>query len=524
MINYSQIGGVMIRIFTDPTFSEIEQAVQRIPAIDGVEYNTIINDPLPEILSYCDIVILKWHAGMEIGVLKKMLRPEAKLVLCIKREEEDQILPGDLSLLADLWIYPFSLERAILRLNNLANEILRAQEVSLYKGWLETLMDLVPDMVWFKNLDGIHLKVNKAFINATGKTRKMIEGCSHSEIWGEGEEDCKATELDVLDSGQQGSFDEVVVIDNAPHHLKTHKVPFRDANGSIVGTLGVAQDLTSMLNLNLEIGIFVEAMPFPLLIMGENGKISHVNDKFLEMFDECRSDLIGAAYKAWRDWAFEDVAGFIGNTFRYVHGDRDLLIHCTEMPLTDSFGQPIGMVQAFMDVTSEKEMEAQIWKAANLDALTGVASRHGFSKWIEGNDKCLRHLLYLDLDNFKYINDTYGHKAGDEALIRFADCIRSVFPDDFVARLGGDEFVICICRDIDLSGLEELAQELHANAASCFAAFKELENLSLSIGIRPCCDSSSSVEKLIREADSAMYRAKEAGKARTEIWTEVESQ
>ncbi len=66
-----------------------------------------------------------------------------------------------------------------------------------------------------------------------------------------------------------------------------------------------------MLDLNLEIGIFVEAMPFPILITGENGKISHVNDKFLEMFNECRGDgPIGAAYNAWRDWAFEDVDGF----------------------------------------------------------------------------------------------------------------------------------------------------------------------------------------------------------------------
>ncbi len=523
MINYSHIGGVMIRIFSDPAFREIEQAVLSIPAIDGVEYNTIINDPLPEILSYCDIVILKWHPGTAIDDLKKMLRPEAKLVLCVKREEEGKILPEDFTRLDDLWIHPFLVERATLRLTNLANEILRAREVSLYKGWLETLMDLVPDMIWFKNLDGVHLKVNKSFIRATGKTRKMIEGSSHSEIWGDGDEDCKTSEMEVLNSGEQRSFDEIIVIDNTPHHLKTHKVPFRDANGSIIGTLGLAQDLTSMLDLNLEIGIFVEAMPFPILITGENGKISHVNDKFLEMFNECRGDLIGAAYNAWRDWAFEDVDGFIGNTFRYAHGDRDLLLQFTEMPLTDSFDQPIGMVQAFMDVTAEKEMEAQIWKAANLDALTGLASRHGFSKWIEDNEE-LKHLLYLDLDNFKFVNDTYGHKAGDEALIRLADCIRNVFPEDFAARLGGDEFVICICRNLDVSELEELANDLQKNVGACFADSEEFKNLSLSIGARPYCDSSASIEKLLREADSAMYKAKEGGKARTEIWTAVESQ
>lgn len=519
MIKYSQIGGAIIRIFSDLKFNEIETAVQRMPVIDGVEYSAIINDPLPEIISYCDIVILKWYPDIDIGTLKKVMRPEAKMVLCVRQEEEDQIPAADFSQLEDLWIYPFCLERVTLRLTHLANEILRTQEVKLYKGWLETLMDLVPDMIWFKNLSGVHLKVNKSFIATTGKTRKMIEGSSHSEIWGGEDDDCSATELDVLNSGQKKSFDEIIVIDNAPHHLKTHKVPFKGINGAIVGTLGVAQDLTSMLNLNLEIGIFVEAMPFPLLIIGENGKISHVNDKFLKMFNECRDDLIGADYANWRDWAFEGVSGFIGNTFRYAHDDRNLLIQLAETPLNNSFGQPIGMVQAFMDVTAEKELESQIWKAANLDALTGCASRHGFAKWTNNNNSLLTHLLYLDLDNFKFVNDTYGHKSGDDALIRIADCIRNVFPDEFIARLGGDEFVICICRSLEVSELMELAQTLQKNAADCFASLEEFKKLSLSIGIRPYCEPGDSIEKIIREADSAMYKAKESGKARVEIWS-----
>ena len=79
----------MIRIFSGiPAFREIEQAVPEHSAIDGVEYNAIINDPRRK---YCHIAtssFLKWHPGMAIDDLKKMLRPEAKLVLCVKREEE----------------------------------------------------------------------------------------------------------------------------------------------------------------------------------------------------------------------------------------------------------------------------------------------------------------------------------------------------------------------------------------------------------------------------------------------------
>ena len=519
MFNYSQIGGMQIRIFVEANFAEIQNAVHNLPSFDGVEYTTIINEPLPEISSYCDIVILKKSPDVEIRKFKEMMRSRAKLILCVMADEENQIQAEDFRLLDDLWIYPFSPERATLRLRSLVHEILRTQEAQLHKNWLDTLMDLVPDMIWFKSSSGAHLKVNKTFSKIAGKTRRMIEGRNHEEIWGEGGEDCEVSEIEVFNSGEQKSFDEVIIINNTPHHLKTHKAPFRGTNDSIIGTVGVAQDLTSMLNLNLEIGIFMEAMPFPLILTGDDGKVIHANNKFLEMFGECHEDLIGAYYTAWSDWAFEDASDFIGNTFRYAHGEQNLLIQFTETPLTDSFGQPIGMVRAFMDVTAEKEMESRIRMAANLDALTRVASRHGFAQWLISNKPAMNHLIYLDLDNFKYVNDTYGHKAGDDALYRVADCIREVFPKDFVARLGGDEFVVCVCRDLEVPALTELAEALQTRVANCFLSSEEFKNLSLSIGIRPHCEASVPVEKLIREADSAMYKAKESGKARVEIWT-----
>lgn len=523
MINYSMIGGAIIRIFAESDFSEIEDAVAKLPTREGIEYTVTIREPSPELISYCDIVIIKWFPGIIIKDLKNVMRPESKLILCVKRDEEAQVQAEDFGFLADVWLYPFTQDRSLLRLGSLTEEILRKREADMYKIWLETLMDLVPDMVWFKSLSGAHLKVNKSFSHAAGKTRKMIEGKSHNEIWGGEDDNCAASEMEVLNSGQQRSFDEVIIINNVPHHLKTHKMPFRGTNGSIVGTLGVAQDLTNMFNLNLELGMFVEAMPFPLILTEESGKITHVNDKFLEMFKECRDDLIGAYYPEWSEWAFDNVSGYIGNIYRYSHDNDDLLIQFTETPLNDSFGQPIGMVLAFMDVTAEKEMESQIWKAANLDPLTGAASRHGFANWLSDNRSEVKHLFYLDLDNFKYVNDTYGHKAGDEVLCNITGCIREVFPEDFVARLGGDEFVVCICRDLDVNGLIALGEALQAKASVCFNGAEEFKKMSLSIGIKPHCEESAPIEKLIREADSAMYKAKRSGKGRLEVWTPEEN-
>ena len=81
MFNYSQIGGMQIRIFVEANFAEIQNAVHNLPSFDGVEYTTIINEPLPEISSYCDIVILKKSPDVEIRKFKEMMRPRAKLIL-----------------------------------------------------------------------------------------------------------------------------------------------------------------------------------------------------------------------------------------------------------------------------------------------------------------------------------------------------------------------------------------------------------------------------------------------------------
>lgn len=521
MMDYSQIGGARVRIFAESSLTDIEGAVAALAARDNIEYLLTTDQPVPELISYCDIVILKWLPDIDILIkdIKQIMRSEARLVLCIQAENECQLDKDVYGLLDDVWIYPFSQKRVELRLAIMVQAIMGLRESVMYQSWLETLMDLVPDMVWFKSSSGEHLKVNKAFIRAAGKTRRMIEGSHHSDIWGGEDEDCNASELEVLAAGQQRSFDEVLVINNTPHHLKTHKVPFKGANGAIVGTLGVAQDLTSMLNLDLELGIFVEAMPFPLLIVGEGGQITQVNNKFLEMFGERRDDLIGASYSSWSEWAFEDAPDFIGKIFRYIHSNPVLLIQFTETPLIDSFDQSVGMVLAFMDVTAEKKMEAQIRQAAHVDSLTGVANRHGLAKWLDTNRPNLRHIVYVDLDNFKSVNDTFGHEAGDNALCSIVHCIREVFPEDFLARMGGDEFVLCVCRNLEVAELAQLAEALQTRAADDFLRTEEFKKLSLSIGIRPWCEADISMEQLIREADSVMYKAKGSGKARVEIWS-----
>lgn len=518
MENYLLVSDSVIRIFMDSFFADKEDELRCMVPPEGAEYKFIFNEPLPEIISYCDIVIIKFDESMQLDKLKKVMRPTAKLVLCVSAEDENKIDEDELLLLDDVWIYPFTINRAIFRITNLTLEILHAQQIELYKNLLDTLMDAVPDMVWFKNLEGKHLKVNKAFSHAAGKTRKMIEGRVHSEIWGGDDSDCVSTELEVVNAAEKRSFDEILMIADKPHHLKTHKTPFTNYSGAIIGTLGVAQDLTNILNLNLEISLFMEAMPFPLLLTSDDNRVTHVNQKFLDMFDECRDDMVGTLYDSWSEWAFAKSSSFMGESLSFNHDDKDLILQLTETTLTNSFGEPIGMVRAFHDVTAEKKLEEQVWRAANVDSLTGVANRHALKQWYRDNKAFLSYIIYVDLDNFKQVNDSYGHKVGDEVLRKVSDSIGEVFVDDFVARLGGDEFLVCVCREIDEDSLHALAENLQQTISDYFKTSPKFSKVSLSMGIRSNCNGDLPLDQLIREADEAMYVAKSRGKARAELW------
>jgi diguanylate cyclase (GGDEF)-like protein/PAS domain S-box-containing protein len=180
---------------------------------------------------------------------------------------------------------------------------------------------------------------------------------------------------------------------------------------------------------------------------------------------------------------------------------------------------------AFMDVTDRKRMEAELERLALYDSLTGLPNRALFNDRL---DQAIAHrsrsqalaVYFLDVDRFKRINDSLGHVAGDEVLREVAARVqRTLRPEDTVARFGGDEFTV-LCESIggvlEAVGVadrlqREIAQPLRAGGAEL--------RLSASIGIAivdPGEDADCS--RLVEDADAAMYRAKERGGARTELF------
>lgn len=180
---------------------------------------------------------------------------------------------------------------------------------------------------------------------------------------------------------------------------------------------------------------------------------------------------------------------------------------------------PAGAVVNFADVTQRKAAEARIWHQANYDALTGLANRRLLHDRLEQMIFDARRrseiiaLLFVDLDGFKAINDTYGHAAGDSVLREVGQRLQDGIRDsDLAARLAGDEFLVVLRH---LSGKEDAGtvagKMVEALARPCLFRGQEM-SVSASIGIAIYTDDADNAAELIKVADQAMYQAKLAGK------------
>lgn len=183
-------------------------------------------------------------------------------------------------------------------------------------------------------------------------------------------------------------------------------------------------------------------------------------------------------------------------------------------------------VALFNDITSRKNHEQMMWQQANFDTLTGLANRlhfhEQFDHTLERAKKQSSRLAicFIDLDRFKAVNDTLGHHIGDllliEAAQRLKDCTRS---SDIVARLGGDEFALLL-PDIDtISDIEKIANKVLQQLSSPFELEGHETFVSGSIGVTFFPDDGCDRKALLRNADSAMYKAKEHGRNCYQFYT-----
>jgi diguanylate cyclase (GGDEF)-like protein/PAS domain S-box-containing protein len=213
---------------------------------------------------------------------------------------------------------------------------------------------------------------------------------------------------------------------------------------------------------------------------------------------------------------------------REIRADGDVRwISTTKLPLRDRAGNIVGTFGISRDITARKQTEEQLQRQAFYDPLTELPNRalfrdrlqHLFHRARRALGQQLFAVLYLDLDRFKAINDSLGHQAGDELLIgtarRLERCIR---PGDTLARLGGDEFTVLLDNITCEADATRVAERIHEELAAPLEVRGYEMFTSVSVGIALSSVGYERPEDMLRDADTAMYRAKAGGRSRHQVF------
>jgi diguanylate cyclase (GGDEF)-like protein/PAS domain S-box-containing protein len=198
---------------------------------------------------------------------------------------------------------------------------------------------------------------------------------------------------------------------------------------------------------------------------------------------------------------------------------RYIWVEAHTSPVLDEEGQLSHYIVVSRDVTEKREQRKKLEYFAYYDSLTGVPNRRFFQNQLdkallEANDYNTKvALLYLDCDRFKWVNDSMGHDVGDELLKLFVKRIeKKIRPNDIVGRLGGDEFVVLLSRIESKAEIAKIAEDLIHSLEQPWLIQEHEFITTSSIGISVFPTMATNGQKLLSQADQALYRAKESGR------------
>lgn len=327
--------------------------------------------------------------------------------------------------------------------------------------------------------------------------------------------------------------------------------PSVDGTGKVVRFLGACTDVTESEQAEEEIrsseerlARIVETNTDGIFMVGLDGMITFANAGAERIFGLTRAELLRRKHndQAWgtrsldgrtirpEDTAFEEVLRTDApvrnreGSMLHAAGHR-VIITANAAPLHDSDGRIIGVVYSLSDITERKTLEERLTYQAFHDPLTNLPNRALFMDRVgkalarTNRSRVPMAVLFLDLDNFKVVNDSLGHAVGDQLLVavseRVARCLRS---GDTAARFGGDEFTVLAESIGSQAEAEAIAERIMEQLRQPFALGSREVYASPSIGIAMSTDAGETAEDLLRNSDSAMYEAKRNGKGRWEVF------
>ena len=426
------------------------------------------------------------------------------------------------------------------RLEDALSSQLAYLELRERESQLSTLFRTVPDVVWVKNLDGRYVRCNPPFERLFGLSQREVVGKSDYEVVPREMADrYRAGDLRAIETGEiQSEEFETLAAGGAARQFEVLKAPLRDETGKTIGVVGIARDVSERRKLDEQLRVAATAFEAQegIVILDVDGRILRVNRAFIEMTGHLAEDVIGRTpQQVARDPRAGQVLSEIAERVArdgFWHGEMPAQRSSGEIfpawttvaTVRGARGETTHYVVTMTDVAERKRAEKEIVNLAFYDRLTGLPNRRLLRDRLEqalaGSGRSGRHgaLLFIDLDNFKLVNETSGHQVGDQLLIEVARRLEACLgAAGGAARIGGDEFVALI---------EDLGENPHEAAAlakktseTILAALNApyalpggVRHSSPSIGVAMFSGGGDTCEELLKQADIAMYEAKAAGR------------
>lgn len=435
----------------------------------------------------------------------------------------------------DFIFNPYTVEEIYIRVKSVYQYITDQNRCRLKTAQLKALMNNIPYMTWLKDEENKYLYVNKKFEEVSGKSEDEIKGADDGLIWGEENSDLYIQQDNkVMKEKRQIVMDMAVPADLGEEQFCIYKAPIIDENHHVSGTIGIASDITEVKQIEAELDIILENIPFGVCVKDTSGKIINVNTQFLEYYGITKEQIIGndgskalskEFYDLFKEEDSEVISTKSGKIFERkikINGKHRVMeVH--KEPIVDDFQRVIGMVALIRDITKLRKYQEKIERLAYTDQLTGLDNRRSLYEHVNNilqyKAKCLT-ILFVDLDNFKRLNDSLGHWYGDEALVEISQRIKEACDDAFVARTGGDEFVIIF---EDVISEEILIKKIKGVLKATNTEFiheDKVNILSGSIGVVKNCSHNEDIENILTKGFLALYKAKEQGKNQYIMYTE----
>ena len=416
---------------------------------------------------------------------------------------------------------------------------------------LRMITDNMPALISYLDADQRFRFVNQAYRDWLGVEPDQLLGQSLREFYGADVYARIQPHIEVALAGRSVSYERELTATNGQRHVSTTMVPHCDEQGSVVGVFVMINDLTARWDAEQALSqsesrmrTVADAIPMPVAFVDADERLRFANLAWGRDFGLERSEILGKSLRELEGEARyrrlePDIRRVLGGTLvcfeteRARQGSTRQYEH-TFIPQLGADGKTVlGFHSVSHDITAQKTEERRLLQLAQVDLLTGVSNRNGFEQALADAmsrsqaSASLMALMYLDIDHFKRVNDTYGHLIGDALLKAFAGRLsHALRSTDVVARLGGDEFTIIMQGLVQPSDAAAVAAKIVRAMQVPFTLQQLSIDVTTSIGLALYQGAATTANALIKQADESLYEAKAAGRNNfrvTDSWVRTQT-